>query len=102
MPSPDELVHDGQIEHDGSYYHDGETFHRWREYIYEFDVPPMRYRNASAVRRPDAISPDYLTSFTVGPVAVADVSRGMVDRLWKVRLVGHTIMIARTNAGFHA
>jgi len=38
---------------------------------------------ASILRRPDAISLDYLTAHTLGPIAVADPSRGLVARVWK-------------------
>lgn len=96
----DELRHDGTANHDGTYYHSGELSYRGREYEYEFDTPEMRYRNASIHRRPDAISSDYLTSFTVGPFAQGDVSKGVLERMWKVRVVGHTIRVSRSNAGF--
>lgn len=95
-----EPKHDGQFIHDGTIYHDGETTHRWREYESEFDVLDMRYHNASIHRRPDAISPDYLTCFTSGPIAQGDVSAGIVSRLWRIRVVGHEVMVSRTNAGF--
>lgn len=51
----------------------------------------------SLVRRPDAISVDYLTAFTLGPYNIADFSRGPVDRPWKVRAVGNRIYYARLN-----
>jgi hypothetical protein len=89
--------HDGKFLHDGTIYHDGETTHRLREYQSEFDRPEMRLRNASITRRPDAVSSDYLTCFTLGPNDQGDVSNGMVDRLWRVRLIGNTIYVARTN-----
>jgi hypothetical protein len=89
--------HDGKIDHDGTWYHDGTNEHRTREYRSEFDRPEMRFRNSSIDRRPDAVSSDYLTSFTLGPNDQGDVSGGMVDRLWRVRLEGNTIYVSRTN-----
>jgi hypothetical protein len=72
----------------------------FREFEEDFDKPEQRYRNTSIVRRPDAISPDYLTSFTVGPRDQGDASTGAVDRLWRVRVVGGTIFVARTDKSF--
>lgn len=98
-----ELRHDGTADHDGTYYHSGETFFKLREYEYEFDHPEMRYRNASIRRRPDAVSPDYLTSFTVGPVQQGDVSKGVLDRMWRIRVdTNHTVWVSRSDAGFTA
>lgn len=49
----------------------------------------------SLTKRPDAISFDYLTAFCQGPVAIGDVSQGVVDFVWRVRTDGLTVWIAR-------
>lgn len=100
MPEPDDLLHDGQIDYDGVYYYSGEKHYRLREYEPEFDDPEMRYRNASVHRRPDAISSDYLTSFTVGPQQQGDVSQGILNRLWRVRVAAHSVMVSRSDKSF--
>lgn len=41
--------------------------------------------NVSITRRPDAVSLDYHTCFTLGPRAVGDPSNGAVDRPWRIR-----------------
>lgn len=49
----------------------------------------------SLTKRPDAISFDYLTAFCQGPVAIGDVSQGVVDFVWRVRTDGLNVWIAR-------
>jgi hypothetical protein len=104
MPEPDNVVHDGVIFHDGVYYFDGEVWHRWREYEDEFDVADMRYRNSSIHRRPDAVSPDYLTSFTFGPQEQGDPNGdgGVLNRMWKVRVDNKTktVYVAKSDNSF--
>ena len=46
-------------------------------------------------RRPDAISLDYLTAFTLGPVNIGDFSLGAQERVWKIRAQGGTVFSAR-------
>jgi hypothetical protein len=53
--------------------------------------------NASLVRRPDAISFDYLTAFSFGPVRQADQSLGALDRVWRVRYDAGNVYLARTS-----
>jgi len=67
-----------------------------RERQPEFATLTHEVAGASITRRPDTISLDYLVAHTLGPIAVADPSRGLVARVWKawtpdgyeVRLVG--------------
>src|SRR5690606_25081863 len=54
-----------------------------RERLPEFATPTHEVVGASIIRRPDAISLDYLTAHTLGPIAVADPSKGLVARIWK-------------------
>lgn len=54
-----------------------------REYQSQFQVSTF-LENASTDLRPDAISFDYKTAFTLGPVAVGDVDAGLFQRVWKV------------------
>lgn len=51
----------------------------------------------SLERRPDAISLDYLTCYTMGPVQVGDFSAGPVDRPWRIRAVGNVVYRSRLN-----
>lgn len=96
-------LHNGSYDHDGTLYHNGETVLRDREYFYEFNLPEMRFRNASITLRPDAISSDYLTSFTVGPQEQGDVSGGILNRLWKTRVdnAQQRVFVAKANNSFN-
>lgn len=49
------------------------------------DFVGHRTGNVSITKRPDAISFDYLTSFSMGPRAFGDISTGATDRPWRVR-----------------
>lgn len=52
----------------------------------------------SIVRRPDAISFDYLTAHTVGPVQLGVTSQGIVSWVWRARATATQVFIARENA----
>lgn len=52
----------------------------------------------SITRRPDAISFDYLTAHTVGPIALGDTSAGIVAWVWKARATTTGVYVARENA----
>jgi hypothetical protein len=54
-------------------------------------------RGLSLDRRPDAISYDYLTAFSLGPIQLGDFSAGPVNRPWYVRASGSQIFAARQN-----
>jgi hypothetical protein len=54
-----------------------------RQFQLDFYTLSHSVEGASILRRPDAISLDYLTAHTLGPIAVADPSRGLVARVWK-------------------
>lgn len=56
-----------------------------REKHADFDTPTHAVLGTSIERRPDAISLDYLTAFTVGPIEEGDVSQGATARVWRVR-----------------
>jgi hypothetical protein len=53
----------------------------------------------SLVRRPDAVSLDYLTAYAPGPVALQNTSQGLVCRPWRMRYETqtNTCMLARSN-----
>lgn len=51
----------------------------------------------SLTHRPDAISLDYHTCYTLGPVHIGDFSAGPVDRPWRIRVIGNQVFIARLN-----
>lgn len=51
----------------------------------------------SLTRRPDAISLDYLTCWSVGPIALSDNSAGPLARVWQLRVDGLNVMIAKEN-----
>lgn len=57
-----------------------------RQFQADFATALATLSNASIIRRPDAISLDYLTSFSRGPVAIGDVSQGTVPFIWRVRV----------------
>lgn len=72
-----------------------------REFQNEFEDPETVISGrASTSRRPDALTFDYLTAFSLGPVAIADVTGGVVDRAWYVRCdnVTKTVYIASSNS----
>lgn len=69
-----------------------------RERQPEFATPTHEVVGASIIRRPDAISLDYLTAHTLGPIAVADPSRGLVARAWKAWTPdGYEVRLAGAN-----
>lgn len=47
--------------------------------------------------RPGALSYDYLTSYTIGPVQQGDFSLGLADRIWQVRIYNQSVRLARQN-----
>ena len=51
----------------------------------------------SLTRRPDAISLDYYTSFTFGPIAQGSSIAGPHDRVWKIRHRNGEVLAARAN-----
>lgn len=57
--------------------------------------------NASKTRRPNAVSLDYLTAFTPGPVDIGDTSLGPVNRPWRCRVdnAAGKVYIAKANDG---
>jgi len=74
-----------------------------RERQEEFDTPTHEVQGASILRRPDAISLDYLTAHTLGPIAVADPSRGLVARVWKAWTPdGYEVRLAGANGAGNA
>jgi hypothetical protein len=68
-----------------------------REYQEEFETGTQEVAGTSTIRRPDAVSLDYLTAFCFGPVALNDTSRGAHDRVWRVRATGSQVFLARGN-----
>lgn len=68
-----------------------------REFQEDFETPLHTVSHASTLRRPDAISLDYLQAAAPGPDQLADVSLGPTVRKWKIRCLGDTVYIARAN-----
>ena len=59
-----------------------------REFLADFDTASRFLSNgASLTRRPDAISLDYLTAYSIGPIADGDTSGGTRARVWRARAV---------------
>jgi hypothetical protein len=54
--------------------------------------------NASKTARPDAVVLDPLTAYTTGPKAIGDQSDGPTAWVWRVRVSGFDVLIARENA----
>lgn len=67
----------------------------------EFQTGDDEYAGTSSTRRPDAISLDYLTAFSMGPEAEGDASLGLFRRGWRVRCEngegGGTVYLARSS-----
>ncbi len=69
-----------------------------REYQADFEQSGFSLSGTSTTRRPDAISLDYLTAFTLGPYAIGDVNtEGSYSRAWKARVAGNLVYIAKAN-----
>lgn len=51
----------------------------------------------SLIRRPDAISLDYLTGFAVGPREVSDPSEGLLNRVWRVHVLGSQVWLSKAD-----
>lgn len=69
-----------------------------REFKSELAAATVTLDNGlSLERRPDAISLDYLTCFTMGPINVGDFSAGPVDRPWRIRCIGNNVFRSRLN-----
>src|SRR5690606_27267445 len=74
-----------------------------RERQPEFATPTHEVVGASIIRRPDAISLDYLVAHTLGPIAVADPSKGLVARIWKAWTPdGYEVRLAGANGAGNA
>lgn len=54
------------------------------EFEADFEAPVPRLTGVSTALRPDAISFDYLTAYTMGPRMIADISAGVLDRAWEL------------------
>lgn len=52
----------------------------------EFQTGHEAYGGTSSVRRPGALSLDYQQAWSIGPDNVSDTSRGLLHRVWKVRV----------------
>lgn len=64
-----------------------------REYREDFDTETHETEGTSIDLRPDAISVDHQTAFTLGPIAIADPSQGLLVRVWRVRYDGEVVWI---------
>lgn len=69
-----------------------------KEFQADFVSPENKFDGSSVTRRPDAISLDYLHSFTLGPKAISDPSEGILYRPWRCWLeAGQYVYVARAN-----
>lgn len=58
-----------------------------RQFLADFDTDTRRITdNASLLRRPDAVTFDYLKAYSLGPVAIGDSSEGAYSYVWRVRV----------------
>lgn len=57
------------------------------------------FDGTSKSRRPDAVSLDYLTSHSMGPVDQQDPSEGVFTYAWRVRLIDNFVALARETDG---
>ncbi len=55
-----------------------------REYQNEFAISQF-FESSSITLRPDAVSFDYKTAFTLGPIAFGSGSLGLFDKIWRFR-----------------
>lgn len=60
-------------------------------------MPSWIEGGGSLLKRLDAVSSDYLTAYSIGPVALSDVSEGILSYVWRVRIDGTNVMLARQN-----
>lgn len=93
-----DTYHDGTYRYDGSITYGGaDTKKLQREYQHEFETEAHYKLGTSTSRRPDAVSLDYLTCFTIGPIREGDVSQGMLHSVWRVRAVDNSVLVSREN-----
>jgi hypothetical protein len=64
----------------------------------DFERPGHQVLRASTTLRPDAVTLDYLTAWSTGPVAVGDISQGYEARCWYAVARGQSIYLARADA----
>lgn len=69
-----------------------------REWRAEFESPGHQLDHTSTVRRTDAVSWNFRTATTTGPVALDDVSDGLESHVWRVTVDGNQVLLARQNA----
>lgn len=63
----------------------------------DFETATHGLLEASTSRRPDAVSLDYLTAWSLGPAAVGDLSEGAESRLWRARILEQgSILLTRS------
>jgi uncharacterized membrane protein len=56
-----------------------------REYSADFELKFTYLSSGSSLtQRPDAVSLDYKTTYTLGPIAISSGSDGLFERVWKV------------------
>ena len=51
----------------------------------DFEKPTFSLSGVSTDIRPDALSFDHLTAFSLGPIAIGDTSKGVVFKPWRIR-----------------
>lgn len=63
----------------------------------DFEAADFIAEGLSTVRRPGALTFDYLIAFSLGPVAVADVTQGATSWVWRARVDGLNVYVCREN-----
>lgn len=56
----------------------------------DFEKPTFSLSGVSTDIRPDALSFDHLTAFSLGPIEIGDTSKGAVFKPWRIRFVKET------------
>lgn len=56
---------------------------------------PAEFENTSKNRRPDAVTYDYLTAFSLGPRAIQDPTEGVIAYVWRARYIGGQVLLSR-------
>lgn len=68
-----------------------------REYLVEFNTSTHLLANSSITKRPDAVSSDYLTAYSYGPLSLGDASGGPQARVWRAKAEEGTVFVSRAN-----
>lgn len=67
------------------------------EYEEDFEGASPKLSGISTTLRPDALSLDYQTAYTMGPVAIGDVTQGVLARTWRLKYHDGGYYVSRSN-----